>query len=144
MKNAFTMIELVFVIVIIGILSVVAVPKLAPIMGSAKDAKAASTLASVRSAISTERQKRILQGDFTHAITDLGDDTYVFDKFDTTNNAVLEYPMKSCSHGGCWERIDGPQFKYHFSSSKYATFELNSSRLVCADDDTSNCDELSR
>ena len=147
MKNAFTMVELVFVIIVIGILSVVAVPKLAPIVGSAKDTKAATTLSSVRSALSTERQKRILRGKFK-PLTDLGDDTYAFKTFKDadgdTGVKVLEYPIKSCSYGGCWERISGPKFKYHFSSSKAATFELDNNRLVCADDDTSNCEELLR
>ena len=143
MKNAFTMIELIFVIIVIGILSVVAIPKLAPIVGTAKTTKAISTLASVRSAISTERQKQILKGSFSD-ITDLGDSTDVFKTFTPSGNSVLEYPMESCDHGGCWEWITGPQFKYHFSSSKTATFELDNNRFVCADTDTSNCDELAK
>ena len=65
MQKAFTMIELVFVIVVIGILAAVAVPKLAPIIDSAKTGKAKATIASVRSAIATERQKRILRGNLT-------------------------------------------------------------------------------
>ena len=81
MQKAFTMIELVFAIVVIGILAVVAVPKLAPIIGSAQEAKAKATLASVRSALSTERQKLILRGNFT-AIGDLGDGSHAFSDFD--------------------------------------------------------------
>ena len=50
MQKAFTMIELVFVIVVIGILAVVAIPKLAPIIGSAQRCKSKSYIASVRSA----------------------------------------------------------------------------------------------
>ena len=59
------MIELVFVIVVIGILSAIAIPKFAATRDDALITRGLATLASVRSAISTERQKQILRGDFT-------------------------------------------------------------------------------
>lgn len=67
MKNrkAFTLVELVFVIVIIGILSAIAIPKLAATRDDAQISRARAAIASLRNAISTERQKRILRGDFT-------------------------------------------------------------------------------
>ena len=55
-QKAFTMMELVFVIVIIGILSTIAIPKFTETSISAHDAKATSVLTSVMSAIATERQ----------------------------------------------------------------------------------------
>ncbi len=59
------MIELVFVIVVIGILSAIAIPKFAATRDDAHITRGLATLASVRSAIATERQKQILRGDFT-------------------------------------------------------------------------------
>ncbi len=59
------MVELVFVIVVIGILSAIAVPKFAATRDDALITKGLATLSSVRSAIATERQKRILRGDFS-------------------------------------------------------------------------------
>ena len=49
MRKAFTMIELIFVIVVIGILTAIAAPKF---MGTRDDAKVASILASVKTTIS--------------------------------------------------------------------------------------------
>jgi len=63
--KAFTMVELVFVIVVIGILSAFAIPKLAVTRDDADIIKAKTTISSLRNAISMERQKRILSGDFT-------------------------------------------------------------------------------
>ena len=65
MRKAFTMIELVFVIVVIGILSAIAIPKFAATRDDAYISRARSTVAALRNAIGMERQKRILRGDFT-------------------------------------------------------------------------------
>ena len=148
MQKAFTMIELVFVIVVIGILAVVAVPKLAPLINDAQTAKAKSTLASVRSALSTERQKLILQGKFT-PIGDLGDSTYAFSNFDNDDaRPVLDYPITNCSgnsSSACWKRVDATHYKYQFtSSSDAADFVLEKNRLNCASNDTTDCDKIAK
>lgn len=65
MKKAFTMLEIVFVIVVIGILSAIAIPKFAATRDDAIVSKARATVGALRSALATERQKRILKGDFT-------------------------------------------------------------------------------
>ncbi len=59
------MLELIFVIVVIGILSAIAIPKFAVTRNDALITKARSEVAAMRSAVATERQKRILRGDFT-------------------------------------------------------------------------------
>jgi len=61
-KNAFTMIELVFVIVILGILAAVALPKFAATRTDAQISKGRADIASIRSAIVTERQSRLITG----------------------------------------------------------------------------------
>lgn len=82
MKRAFTMIELIFVIVVIGILSGIAIPKFAATRDDAQVSKGRAEVAAIRSAIAMERQKRILKGVFTDiAATDVP--------------GLLEYPLSS-------------------------------------------------
>ena len=141
-RSAFTMLELIFAIVIIGILSAVAIPKFAATRDDATVSKAKSTLASVRSAIATERQKRILKGDFT-PITDLakthGANQMIFDAFDAnTSNAVLEYSPRACknaSQRGCWISHSATSYVYRMPISGDVTFTLGNQRLTCDPDD---------
>ena len=144
-KKAFTMIELVFVIVVIGILSAIAVPKLAATRDDATITKAIATVGSVRSAIATERQKRILRGDFS-AIGDLalagGNSTPIFDFFDGNNTLpVLEYPLRSCASGtdrGCWVRTNATTYTYNMPTGGTAVFTLSNNRFDCPSTDA-NC-----
>lgn len=59
------MIELVFVIVILGILAAVALPRLAATRTDAEVAKGRADISSIRSAIVTQRQGRLITGDST-------------------------------------------------------------------------------
>ena len=98
-RRAFSMMELIFVIVIIGILSAVAVPKLAATRDDAEITKARTVVASVRNALAMERQKRILRGDFKKITAVGGNDNTVFGHFFTSNGDtgvdVMEYSIAS-------------------------------------------------
>lgn len=74
MKNAFTMIELIFVIVILGILAAVAVPRLAATRTDAEITKGRADIASIRSGIVSERQTRLITGDSTYIVAGNGAD----------------------------------------------------------------------
>ncbi|EDZ61720.1 protein containing prepilin-type cleavage/methylation, N-terminal domain [Sulfurimonas gotlandica GD1] len=65
-KNAFTMIEMVFVIVILGILAAIAIPRFAATRTDAEIAKGRSDIASIRSAIVSERQTQLIRGVSTY------------------------------------------------------------------------------
>ncbi|WP_373004665.1 prepilin-type N-terminal cleavage/methylation domain-containing protein [Sulfurimonas sp.] len=65
-KNAFTMIEMVFVIVILGILAAIAIPRFAATRTDAEIAKGRSDIASIRSAIVNERQTQLIRGVSTY------------------------------------------------------------------------------
>ena len=141
-QKAFSMIELIFVIIIIGILSAIALPKFGESAKLAHTAKASSELATVRAALSTERQKRILRGD-TAEITSLGD---VFTTFsaaaDSSTPEVLQYPVTKCTDSvttACWS-ASGTSYTYYFADSGNAAFTLADNKLECAD--TSDCTKL--
>ena len=144
-QKAFTLLELTFVIVIVGILSAIAIPKFAATRDDATITKAITTVASVRNAVATERQKRILRGTFG-AISDLafqnGADKPIFDYFDgnnTAGNEVLEYPLRACkdaSARGCWISTSDTNYIYRMpASSVNVLFTLQNNRFTC---DTTN------
>ncbi len=151
-QKAFTMVELVFVIVVIGILAAVAVPKLAVTRDDAIITKAMTTVSSVRNAVATERQKRILRGDFDHPITSLssdsGYDKPIFDGFDgNTSSPVLEYPPVSCaaaSSKGCWVDSGDGDYTFVMPVSGTAVFTLSNNRFVCKSTTDENCQELTK
>ena len=139
-RKAFTMMELIFVIVIIGILSAVAVPKFAATRDSAVFAKSKTTLAAVRNSISTERQKRILRGDFT-PINDLDADPVGGRIFTTFNDSpapfnrpaaqrrVLEYNVQSGFNDGQWQK-NGLVYTAYFKNGRGCAFALRANRLA--------------
>jgi len=135
LKKAFTMIELVFVIVVIGILASVAIPRLAATRDDAEIAKARVVVASIRNALAMERQKRVLRGDFT-AITAVGSGSNVFDKFSADKDGnqadVLEYAMASSTDSGHWS-INGAGTEYTFNQNSMVNpiFVISSGKFVC-------------
>ena len=145
-QKAFTMVELVFVIVVIGILAAVALPRFGGAAEDAYLAKAKTTLVTVRVAIKTERQRRILRGDFKK-IGDLGDATNAFGlmEADTEGNqaTIFQYPIVNCATGqkACWDRTSATTYSYRFPSSGTADFVLDkdTTTLNCATADTSDC-----
>lgn len=144
-KQAFTMVELIFVIVVIGILSAIAIPKLAATRDDAEITKAVSTIGSVRSALATERQKRILRGDFS-AITSLNSTgtNMAFSTFSADNDGntanVLEYAMPACTGTeiGCWV-ANAPIYTYRMPTSGTVDFNITGSRFDCVDTTDANC-----
>ncbi len=129
-KKAFTMIELIFVIVVIGILSAIAIPKLAATRDDAHITKGLATLASVRSAIATERQKQILRGEFTGIDSLRGTGSGVFTTFNDENGSlVLEYDVESCTDRiGCWSTSDGETYTFKTPSGD-CTYKLEDNRF---------------
>ena len=157
LRAAFSMIELTFVIVVIGILAAIALPRFGDTADTAYLSKAKSTIITVRNAIKNERQRRILRGDYT-AITDLSRTSAdaasanVFDHFNAdlrgTNTPVFDYPVPGCSSNtqrACWVK-SGTTYSYRFpdSTDGQADFVLSNNRLDCSSSDTTDCQKIIR
>lgn len=149
MKKAFTMVEVIFVVIIIGILASVAVPRFAATRDDATITKGISTVASIKTALSTERQLRTLRGDFT-AINDLDNDsegsTAISNFSDNIAQAanstlaktsVLGSTIAGCvgTARGCWVRNSATSYTYRMPGSTVNVgFTLASGQFNCTVD----------
>ena len=166
-KSAFTMIELVFVIVIIGILAAVAIPRLAATRDDADITKARVLIGSIKSAVGMERQKRILRGNFDPILklsksSTLGD--RIFDYFDgvkNDNNSILDNPPYSCkvaTDKDCWMetqigtlsayknniKTDDSLYTYNLPTGGSEVFVLYKNTFKCVDENSTNCKLLTQ
>ena len=141
MKRAFTFLELIFVIVIIGILAGIALPRLFTGIDDAKLSKAKTQIATVRAGISSAYSKNIMSGEM--------DKCPALEK-DTTDEslfeAVINPPIKRNSKDIAWD-IDSDSddkttyklkigskettFTYEKNASKNCPFTCNSSDELC-------------
>ena len=101
-SNAFTLIELIFVIVILGILSAIALPKFTTTKNLADTAKGRADVAAVRSAIVTERQGQIIKGinSYIPKLCTLSTDTTLF--LGDGNRTLLSYGIVASVSNGKW------------------------------------------
>ena len=150
------MVELVFVIVVIGILASVAIPKFSATRDDATVTKASTTVASVRSALSQEVQRRQMAGNY-NVINNVGGqinqfDKPIFDFFDGNTNGerVLEYPLHSCKNSSaksCWMSTGNSKYEYIFSSAvsrNNAVYNVSNNRFDCVGGHETQCRILER
>jgi len=93
MRRAFTMIEVIFVIVILGILAGVAIPRLAATRDDASLATMRANVASIQTAISTQHGTDIIAGKNSYDDINFGDDANL--------SALMTKPVmveKACGH----------------------------------------------
>jgi general secretion pathway protein G len=106
-RSAFTMIEMVFVIVVLGILAAVAIPKMAATRDDAVISKGRSDVASIRSGIVTERQSRLILGQVNYIPTGTGTYSFANRTFKQMDNGglfggVLMYPIAASTGNDGW------------------------------------------
>lgn len=149
-RKAFTMIELVFVIVVLGILAAVAIPKFAATRDDAQMAKGRSDVAAIRAAIMSERQGRLMQGQsgyiskLDHQGTTSSDGEMLFDDNDTdaTNGILLQYGIASDSTNGHWRKTAANTYQFKvLSADTQFTYTQTTGRFDCTAG-AGSCDAL--
>ena len=115
-RNAFTMIELIWVIVILGILAAVAIPKLAATRDDAHIAQGRADVLTIRSGIINERQARMFRGDTSYTAT-LGGANPLF-------GTVIQSGIRPSSNSGGWTQTDATHYEFHLNATAL-TFEYN-------------------
>ena len=137
-KKAFTIIDLIFVIVILGILAAVAVPKLGKSKETADIAKGRSDVASIRSAILSERQSQLVKGkrDFIEKLTPNTASTILFTG-DGTRKLLL-YGIKK----GAWKHTATQTYTYTVGTTvTQFTYDDDTGMFECTTGD-GFCDEM--
>jgi general secretion pathway protein G len=141
-SSAFTMIELVFVIVVLGILAAIAIPKFAATRTDAQISKARADIASIRSAILTERQSRLITGDSSWINSLSSSATTLFDGNSTAS--LLMYGITAGTTDGHWSttestpyvnytyKVGGSDCAFTYSPSN-GTFKLDANQdAICS------------
>lgn len=155
LKPAFTMIELVFVIVVLGILAAVAIPKLAATRDDAILVKGKSQIGAIRSGIAMQKAKALLQGDnsgiynSSFRLIRLDDVTSgfsasnsrLFNFADGNESNVLESPIYSQkTNAGGWVKNSDNNYTFQVTNSKSVDFIYTPSNGTFSCDTTdSNC-----
>jgi general secretion pathway protein G len=119
------MIELVFVIVVLGILAAIAVPKLAATREDAQISKGAADVAAIRSGIVSVRQKFLLRGQ-TNWVTALSTGTTkLFDGNGTDGTEILMYPVVPKNAGGHWTTASNDPTYYYRVGTQNCKFNYD-------------------
>ncbi len=133
-KYAFTMIEMIFVIVVLGILASVALPRFAATRTDAEITKGRSDISSIRSAIITERQSRLITGDSAYIAGTTINSGGLF-------GGVLTYPIATSTASGHWSStgtndINGTQYNFNVSGTNVLfSYTRSDGKFTC---DTAN------
>lgn len=132
-RPAFTMIELIFVIVVLGILGAVAIPRLAASRDDAVLVKGKSQVAAIRGGIALQKSKNMLEGTtpFIPAkldnVTTYGavDNERLFNFNDGNSSNILEYPIYSSAKDGSWFKTAAYLYDFQLVSGITVVFTYN-------------------
>lgn len=117
-SNAFTMIELIFVIIVLGILSAIALPKFAATKTIADIGKGRADVATIRTAIINERQSRLLLGD--NSFIPVLSNAKLFDG--NGSSVLLTYGMTDSATSANWHKTSDTTYEYRVGDNSVNTF----------------------
>jgi general secretion pathway protein G len=140
-SRAFTIIELVFVIVVLGILASIALPKLSDTVVQADLAKGRGDVATIRTAIANERQSQVIRGE-TSYIPKLSSGTTTLFTGDGTRT-LLMYGIAAGTGSGNWQgNANGLSYTFTVGSTPTTfIYNPNTGTFTCTAG-TGNCDAL--
>jgi len=114
MRRGFTIIELLFVILILGVLAAIAVPKFGESYKQSILFDAKSKVSAIRSALEVYKTRHVL----------LGQDPYpsTLDKNGKLFNVVLPEGVTPGSEPGQWSSLGNNRYKFIVDDNEYAVF----------------------
>ena len=147
MKRAFTMIELIFAIIIIGILAAVAIPKLFATRDDAVVTKIRTDVANIRSAVFNLHSKKLLRGDnsYPEALDDAEANKEGEELFDgnSTIGRLLDYPIYSKDSDGHWMKIGDTNYTAEVENTKVKfNYYNDNGHFDCKGLNSNKADEL--
>ena len=147
MKKAFSMIELIFVIIIIGILAAVAIPRLSATRDDAIIVKVRTDISNIRSAIANLHTKNLMKGDASYP-PELDDadanksDEELFDG-NASIGQLLDYPIYSKNADGHWMKIGDTNYSVKIMDTNVSfNYYPSNGHFDCKNINSGNADNL--
>lgn len=123
MRQSFTLIEIIFVLIVIGMLAVIALPKFTMVLEQATISKVQSTVTAIRSGIQIQKNKNILMGLAPYP-TSLETGSGLF-------GAVLPDPIIPKTQNG-WQKVGPTRYQYSFNGNVlYFDYNISTGKFTC-------------
>ena len=142
-RKAFTMIELIFVIVVLGILSSIAVSKMSVTRDDAVIVKGKSQVSAIRSAITLLRSKNMMRGmsnggnptkldALSTATSSAGDNLFDYDtNTSDSTKKLLDYPIRTVATGkDGWRKAAAGKYIFH-ATNVDVNFTYSAGSFTC-------------